>query len=29
MLKISVLYPNAPGVNFDHDYYRDKHMPMV
>jgi uncharacterized protein (TIGR02118 family) len=29
MLKISVMYPNAPGVNFDHDYYRDKHMPMV
>jgi uncharacterized protein (TIGR02118 family) len=29
MLKISVLYPNAPGVHFDHDYYRDKHMPLV
>jgi uncharacterized protein (TIGR02118 family) len=29
MIKISVMYPNAPGVRFDHDYYRDRHMPMV
>ena len=29
MFKVSVLYPNAPGARFDHDYYRDSHMPMV
>ena len=29
MIKISVMYPNTPGVRFDHDYYRDKHMPLV
>ncbi len=29
MMKISVMYPNTPGVTFNHDYYRDKHMPMV
>jgi uncharacterized protein (TIGR02118 family) len=29
MIKISVMYPNAPGVRFDHDYYRDQHMPLV
>ena len=29
MIKVSVLYPNAPGARFDHDYYRDKHMPLV
>jgi uncharacterized protein (TIGR02118 family) len=29
MIKVSVMYPNAPGARFDHDYYRDKHMPMV
>jgi len=29
MIKISVMYPNAPDVKFDHEYYRDKHMPMV
>ena len=29
MIKISVMYPLAPGVTFDHDYYRDKHMPLV
>jgi len=29
MIKVSVMYPNTPGVRFDHDYYRDKHMPMV
>lgn len=29
MIKVSVMYPNGPGVRFDHDYYRDKHMPML
>jgi uncharacterized protein (TIGR02118 family) len=29
MIKVSVMYPHAPDVRFDHDYYRDQHMPMV
>lgn len=29
MIKVSVMYPNAPDARFDHAYYRDKHMPMV
>ena len=29
MIKVSVMYPNQPGARFDHDYYRDKHMPLV
>mgnify|MGYP003667180293 CR=1 FL=1 len=29
MIKVSVMYPNNPGSHFDHDYYRDQHMPMV
>ncbi|PJX28153.1 ethyl tert-butyl ether degradation protein EthD [Advenella sp. S44] len=29
MIKVSVMYPNAPGARFDHDYYRDKHLPLV
>jgi uncharacterized protein (TIGR02118 family) len=29
MYKISVMYPGAPDARFDHDYYRDRHMPMV
>ena len=29
MIKLSVMYPNTPGARFDHDYYRDKHMPLV
>lgn len=28
-IKASVMYPNTPGARFDHDYYRDKHMPLV
>jgi len=24
-----VMYPNTPGARFNHDYYRDKHMPLV
>jgi uncharacterized protein (TIGR02118 family) len=23
------MYPNTPGARFDHDYYRDKHLPLV
>ena len=29
MIKVSVMYPHTPGARFDHDYYRDKHMPML
>ena len=29
MIKASVMYPNKPGARFDHDYYRDKHLPLV
>lgn len=29
MIKVSVMYPNTPGARFDHDYYRDSHMPLV
>jgi uncharacterized protein (TIGR02118 family) len=29
VIKVSVMYPFQPGARFDHDYYRDKHMPMV
>ena len=29
MIKVSVMYPNTPGARFNHDYYRDKHMPLV
>jgi uncharacterized protein (TIGR02118 family) len=29
MIKVSVMYPNTPGARFDHEYYRDKHMPLL
>jgi uncharacterized protein (TIGR02118 family) len=29
VIKVSVLYPNGDGATFDHDYYVDKHMPLV
>ena len=29
MIKVSVMYPNNAGARFDHDYYREKHMPLV
>ena len=29
MIKVSILYPNRPGSRFDHDYYRERHMPLV
>lgn len=29
MIKVSVLYPNKPGVRFDIDYYCQQHMDIV
>jgi uncharacterized protein (TIGR02118 family) len=29
MIKVSVMYPNKPGVRFDHEYYRMKHLPLI
>lgn len=29
MIKISVMYPYRADARFDHDYYRDVHMPLV
>jgi len=29
VIKFNVMYPFTPGMRFDHDYYRDKHMPML
>lgn len=29
MIKVSVMYPNTPGAQFNHEYYRDKHMPLI
>jgi uncharacterized protein (TIGR02118 family) len=29
MIKVSVMYPGRPGARFDHDYYRDKHLPLI
>ena len=29
MIKVSVMYPNRPGVRFDHEYYRDGHLPLI
>ena len=29
MIKVSVMYPNTPGARFNHDYYRDTHMPLL
>ena len=29
MIKVSFMYPNKPGVRFDHDYYRTKHLPLI
>jgi uncharacterized protein (TIGR02118 family) len=29
MIRMSVLYPTAEGYVFDHDYYRDRHVPLA
>jgi len=29
MIKVSVMYPDTPAARFDHEYYRDRHMPLV
>jgi uncharacterized protein (TIGR02118 family) len=29
MIRLSVLYPKAEGYVFDHDYYRDRHVPLA
>ena len=28
-IKFSVFYPSGEGTTFDHDYYRDKHVPLA
>jgi uncharacterized protein (TIGR02118 family) len=29
MIRLSVMYPTTEGATFDHDYYRDKHVPLA
>lgn len=29
MIKVSVMYANTAGVRFDHEYYRDTHLPLM
>ena len=29
MIRLSVLYPATEGASFDHDYYRDSHVPLA
>lgn len=29
MIKVSAMYPNTPGARFDHDYFRERHMPLI
>jgi uncharacterized protein (TIGR02118 family) len=29
MIRMSVFYPETAGAEFDHDYYRDKHVPLA
>ncbi|MBO0728297.1 MAG: EthD family reductase [Acidimicrobiaceae bacterium] len=29
MIRLSVLYPQTEGAKFDHDYYRNHHIPMA
>jgi uncharacterized protein (TIGR02118 family) len=28
MIRVSVFYPATEGASFDHDYYREKHVPL-
>jgi uncharacterized protein (TIGR02118 family) len=28
MIRLSVFYPSVDGATFDHDYYREKHVPL-
>ncbi|HEY5439588.1 MAG TPA: EthD family reductase [Acidimicrobiales bacterium] len=28
MIKLTILYPTTEGATFDHDYYRDSHVPL-
>jgi uncharacterized protein (TIGR02118 family) len=28
MIRLSVFYPATDGATFDHDYYREKHVPL-
>lgn len=29
MIRLSVFYPKTEGASFDHDYYRDQHVPLA
>lgn len=29
MIRLSVYYPATEGATFDHEYYRDKHVPLA
>ena len=29
MIRVSVFYPETEGATFDHDYYRDSHVPLA
>ena len=29
MIKVSVMYPSSPGSTFDHEYYRNRHLPLI
>jgi uncharacterized protein (TIGR02118 family) len=29
VIQLSVLYPKTDGAKFDHDYYRDSHIPLA
>jgi uncharacterized protein (TIGR02118 family) len=29
MIRVSVFYPATEGATFDHDYYRDSHVPLA